>query len=78
MACQVYIQIVREQRLKLHAEQTSLGKKCPVLLHYGEEMRHKFGSRRHDSLSEERADLRSANIKDIAQARHIGKSHIRV
>lgn len=60
------VQVVREQRIKLQAEQLALGEQGAVLLHDREEMRCTVLLREDDGLAEERAAFRTADVEGIA------------
>ena len=70
------IEIVREERVELDAEQASLREKRAALFHNGEEMRHRSRLREDDRLADERAALRPADVEHIRQPRDIRERHI--
>ena len=71
IAADLEIQAVGHERLELHADETPLGKKRPVLLDARNGMRRSIARWKHHCLAAERTDLGAADIEDIAQLRKL-------
>lgn len=72
----LFVQVVREQRIKLQAEQPALGEQGAVLLHDREEMRCTVLLREDDGLAEECAAFRAADVEGIAARGNQRQAHI--
>ena len=67
MGGDLLIETIREKRIKLQTQQSSLGKHAAVLLDEISEILCKLRVFDHYCFSEQCADLGSTNVKDIAK-----------
>lgn len=70
------VEAVREQRVKLQAEQPAFGEQGAVLLHDREEMRRAVLFGEDDGLAEESAAFRAADVEGIAAGGDEWQAHV--
>jgi hypothetical protein len=70
------IQIIREKRGKLHADDAALRKHRAAALYKRYEMLRRFILVKNDRLAAERADLCAAYVKRVAQSRKLFERNI--
>ena len=68
--------MVREERIELHPCNAALGEQGAVLLDNAEEVRYGVSLRKDDSLAEECAAFRTADVEDVCEACDVGECHV--
>ena len=76
VAADVKIQVIREQRVKLHADQAAFGHHGPVLLDVGDEALRRAVTGEHHGLPTKRPHLGAADIEGVAQGGNVGQGHV--
>ena len=66
------VEVVGEERIKLHAYEPSLGQQCPVLLDGTEKKARCVAFGEDHRLAAQCADLRASNVENVAVASQIG------